>query len=305
MSDVETRVTETARDGLRCEIDDDGIALVTFDRPDRLNTLSRQSVRDLCALMDQIESWPEARAVVFTGAGRAFSAGADLSGGGGTFRDDRGADPGVDSAQVSRDFGGILALRFFASTLPLVAAVNGDAVGLGVTMTLPMDVRIAADSARFGFVFVRRGIVPEACSSWFLPRVVGVNRAVEWTMGGQLVGAQEALEAGLLREVVPAADVVSVAKGHARRLVERGAPVAVAATRQMMWHGLTQSHPVEAHRVESDLIRGLAASPDATEGIESFIEKRPPRFVTPVSTGIERFRSWWKPRAFSDESDSP
>lgn len=304
MSDVGTTFDETAGNGLRCEIDDDGIVLVTFDRPDHLNTLSRQAVRDLCALMDEIESRPEARAIVFTGAGRAFSAGADLSAGGGTFRDDRGGDSGDDRAPESRDFGGILALRFFASTLPLVVAVNGDAVGLGVTMTLPMDVRIAADSARFGFVFVRRGIVPEACSSWFLPRVVGVNRAVEWTMSGRLVGAPEALEAGLVREIVPDADVVSVAKEHARRLVDRGAPVAVAATRQMMWHGLTQSHPIEAHRVESDLIRGLAATPDATEGIESFIEKRPPRFVTHVSTGIERFRSWWKPRAFSERPDS-
>jgi len=269
-----------------------GIAVITFNRPEKLNSLSRQTVLDLCAALDSIEASGQAQAVVFTGTGRAFSAGADLSGGVDTFRDRRDAAPGAKAVD-SRDFGGILALRLFASTLPLVAAVNGDAVGLGVTMTLPMDVRIAADTARFGFVLARRGIVPEACSSWFLPRVVGVNRALEWTMSGRLVPAEEALAAGLLREVVPPDDVVSTALEHARSLVEASAPVSVAATRQMMWHGLTQSHPMEAHRVESDLVRSLGSGPDAIEGISAFIEKRAPRFPTPVAEGLRPFRRWW------------
>jgi enoyl-CoA hydratase/carnithine racemase len=270
---------------------DAGIAVITFNRPEKLNSLSRQTVLDLCEALNVIEASDQAQAVVFTGRGRAFSAGADLSGGASTFRDQRERKAGSQAA--SRDFGGILALRLFASTLPLVAAVNGDAVGLGVTMTLPMDVRIAADTARFGFVFSRRGIVPEACSSWFLPRVVGVNRALEWTMSGRLVPADEALEAGLVRKVVPAAEVLTTALAHARRLVEGGAPVSVAATRQMMWHGLTQTHPMEAHRVESDLLRSLGSGPDAAEGVSAFIEKRAPHFPTPVSEGLRPFRRWW------------
>jgi enoyl-CoA hydratase/carnithine racemase len=216
----------------------DGIAVITFNRPDQLNTLSRQAVLDLCRALDDLEADDAVRAIVFTGTGRAFSAGADLSGGADTFRDGRDAG-GVDSDLVSRDYGGILALRLFACIKPLLAAVNGDAVGLGVTMTLPMDVRIAADQARFGFVFTRRGIVPEACSSWFLPRVVGISRALEWTMSGRLVDAAEALESGLVREVVPAGDVLPRTLELAVSLVEAGAPTSVAATRQMMWHGLT------------------------------------------------------------------
>ncbi|MBH0122621.1 enoyl-CoA hydratase/isomerase family protein [Rhodococcus sp. CX] len=278
----------------------DGIALVTFNRPDQLNTLSRRTVVDLCDALDGLEDDDSVRAIVFTGAGRAFSAGADLSGGPGTFRDRRdGARPdGTGSDTPSRDFGGILALRLFACTRPLVAAINGDAVGLGVTLTLPMDVRIVADGARFGFVFSRRGIVPEACSSWFLPRIVGISRAIEWTTSGRLVGAAEALEAGLVRAVVPAGDVVSVASRYAAEMVEAGAPTSVAAIRNMMWHGLTQSHPVGAHRVESDLVRKLGSGPDAAEGIRAFIDKRPAQFPTPVTEGIRPFRKWWPEIAF-------
>lgn len=289
--------TTLSRHGFRVDRQGD-IAVVTFDRPEQLNTLSRQSVLDLCTSLDEIEADDDLRAVVFTGQGRAFSAGADLSGGARTFRD-RGAEgSSSDDDLVSRDFGGILALRLFRSSKPLVAAINGDAVGLGVTMTLPMDVRVASERARFGFVFTRRGIVPEACSTWFLPRVVGVNTALEWTLSGRLVGAEEALAAGLVRELVAPEDVVGTAVQHARRLVDSGAPVSVAATRQMMWHGLTQSHPMEAHRVESDLVRQLGAGPDAAEGIQAFIEKRPARFPTKVSEGLGRFRKWWPTMSF-------
>ncbi|MDT2005810.1 enoyl-CoA hydratase [Rhodococcus opacus] len=277
-----------------------GIGLVTFNRPGELNTLSRRTVVDLCTALDGLEADDAVRAIIFTGTGRAFSAGADLSGGPDTFRDRNDADhtDGAWPGAPSRDLGGILALRLFACTRPLVAAVNGDAVGLGVTMTLPMDIRIAADRTRFGFVFSQRGIVPEACSSWFLPRVVGISRAIEWTTSGRLVGAEEALEAGLVREVVPPEEVVSVAARYATELVEAGAPTSVAAIRQMMWHGLTQSHPVEAHRVESDLVRRLGSGPDAAEGIRAFIDKRPARFPTPVTEGLRPFRKWWPEIAF-------
>ncbi|WP_054370995.1 enoyl-CoA hydratase-related protein [Rhodococcus rhodochrous] len=277
----------------------DRIARITFDRPRQLNTLSRRTVVDLCTALDELEADDAVRAIVFTGSGRAFSAGADLSGGSDTFRDrrDEQAD-GALPATSSRDFGGILALRLFACTRPLVAAINGDAVGLGVTMTLPMDIRIAADSARFGFVFSRRGIVPEACSTWFLPRIVGVGRAIEWAASGRLVGAAEALEAGLVREVVPADDVVTVASRYAAEMVDAGAPTSVAAIRQMMWHGLTHSHPIEAHRVESDLVRHLGAGPDAAEGVQAFIDKRPAQFPTPITEGIRPFRKWWPEIAF-------
>jgi enoyl-CoA hydratase/carnithine racemase len=270
----------------------DGVAVITFNRPQQLNTLSRQAVLGLCAALDELDADDDVRAIVFTGTGRAFSAGADLSGGAGTFRDRRESAP-IDGDLGSRDFGGILALRLFACVKPLVAAINGDAVGLGVTMTLPMDVRIAADTARFGFVFTRRGIVPEACSSWFLPRVVGISQALEWTMSGRLVSAVEAHEAGLVRDLVPVDQVLSASLEHAKGLVEVGAPTSVAATRQMMWQGLTQGHPMEAHRVESDLVRRLGAGPDAAEGIAAFMEKRLPRFPTKVSAGLAHLRAWW------------
>jgi enoyl-CoA hydratase/carnithine racemase len=285
-------VTQTST-GTSFDVDrTDGVAVITFNRPQQLNTLSRQAVLGLCTALDDLDADDDVRAIVFTGTGRAFSAGADLSGGAGTFRDGRESAT-VDGDLMSRDFGGILALRLFACVKPLVAAINGDAVGLGVTMTLPMDVRIAADTARFGFVFTRRGIVPEACSSWFLPRVVGISQALEWTMSGRLVSAVEAHEAGLVRDLVPVDQVLPAALEHAKGLVEAGAPTSVAATRQMMWQGLTQGHPMEAHRVESDLVRRLGASPDAAEGIAAFMEKRPPRFPTKVSAGLEHFRAWW------------
>ncbi len=271
----------------------DGVAVVTFNRPEQLNTIGRSTVLDLCALLDELEADVQVRAMVFTGVGRAFSAGADLSGGAETFRDRRDGAGAPEDDLETRDFGGILALRLFRCEKPLVAAINGDAVGLGATVTLPMDLRIGSEGARFGFVFTRRGIVPEACSSWFLPRVVGVNRALEWTLSGRLVGAAEALEAGLVRELVTPEDVLAVAVERARDLVAAGAPVSVAATRRMMWNGLTQAHPMDAHRVESDLIRALGAGPDAAEGISAFLAKRPATFSADVGAGMRRFRKWW------------
>jgi enoyl-CoA hydratase/carnithine racemase len=283
-------------------VDDcDGIRIIRLHRPHRHNALDRAAVREICEVLDESDADDAVKAVVFTGSGRVFSVGADLSGGGSTFgrTASKGSRAELDvAARDNRDFGGILSLRLFASTKPLFAAINGDAVGLGVTMTLPMDVRVATPDARFGFVFARRGIVPEACSTWFLPRVVGISTALEWTMSGRLIGADEARHAGLVQDLLPQESLIEGVVERAQQLVEASAPVSIAATRQLLWHGLTQSHPMEAHRVESHLIRVLGAGPDAGEGIEAFLEKRPARFGVVTSSGLEPFRHWWSQPEF-------
>jgi enoyl-CoA hydratase/carnithine racemase len=275
------------------------VRVVRLNRPVRRNALSRQAAGDLVAVLDEADGDDTVRAVVVTGSGPAFCVGAELSPRN-AGQDSPGAegDRAGPTSDPNRDYGGIVALRLFALNKPVLAAINGDAVGLGVTMTLPMDQRIATPEARFGFVFARRGIVPEACSTWFLPRVVGINTALEWAMSGRLISAQEALSAGLLKDVVPGERLVDSVVERALHLVEHGAPVSVAATRRMLWNGLGLAHPMLAHRVESDLIRGLAGGPDAHEGIGAFLEKRRARFPTPLSEGVEAYGHHWASPSF-------
>jgi enoyl-CoA hydratase/carnithine racemase len=261
----------------------DRVLTITLDRPDRLNAFTVAMQQELCAVFDEVDANPEIRAVVVTGRGRGFCAGADLGAGGDSFNVDAGsAATGGGSASRHRDEGGLLTLRIFASTKPVIAAINGPAVGVGATMTLPMDIRVASESARFGFVFARRGLVPEACSSWFLPRVVGINTALEWTFTGRVFDAQEALDRGLVRSVHAPDDLLPAAHELAHEIATLTSATSVAMTRQMLWRMLGESHPMAAHRVDSPAIASLGRSNDVREGVLSFLEKRAPQFTDQV-----------------------
>lgn len=273
---------------------DGPVATITLNRPDKLNAFTNRMLKEIIAAFDASDADDDVRAVVVTGSGRAFCAGADLSGGGDTFAKG-GSDVSARSGVV-RDGGGLVALRIFESKKPVIGAINGAAVGVGVTMTLPMDVRLAADSAKFGFVFARRGIVPEAASSWFLPRLVGISQAAEWCYTGRMVSAEEARDARLVRSVHGADELLPAARALALEIAENTAPVSVALTRQMLWRMLGAAHPMEAHRVDSRAINSRGASDDAREGVTSFLEKRPPRFPVRVSDGLpEVFPGWTDP----------
>ena len=267
----------------------DNVVTITLNRPERLNAFTATMGDELRAAFDNADADDEVRAVIVTGAGRGFCAGADLERGGETFtgRAREESDP------VPRDGGGRLTLRIFESTKPVIAAINGPAVGIGATMTLPMDVRLASESARVGFVFSRRGIVPEACSSWFLPRLVGISRAMEWVATGRVFDAKEALEGGLVRSVHPAGDLLAAAGALAREIVDNAAPVSVALARMMMWRMLGAEHPMIAHRADSRGMYYRGASADAAEGITSFLEKRPAQFTDRVSDGLPDVMPGW------------
>ena len=263
----------------------DSVATITLHRPERMNAFTGTMMREVIDAFDRVDGDDDVRAVIVTGTGdRAFCAGADLGGGGDTFSQG-GSDIQTD-AGVPRDGGGMVSLRIFDCTKPVIGAINGAAVGVGVTMTLPMDVRLASDSARFGFVFARRGIVPEACSSWFLPRVVGISTAAEWCYTGRVFPASEALDRGLVRSVHAPGELLAAAHEIAREIADNTAPVSVALTRQMLWRMLGADHPMEAHRVDSRGILSRGASADAREGVTSFLEKRPPSYPVKVSEGL-------------------
>ncbi len=266
---------------IRYEVEDH-VLTVTLDRPDRLNAFTPTMKDELIAAFDAADADDDVRAIIVTGEGRGFCAGADLQAGGETF-DYRAR--GVDD-EVPRDGGGQVTLRIFESVKPVIAAINGPAVGVGATMTLPMDVRIASDSARIGFVFTRRGIVPEACSSWFLPRVVGISRAMEWAATGRVFDAAEALEGGLVRSVHPGDELIGAARSLAREIADNTAPVSVALARRLMWTMLGADHPMEAHRADSRAMVARGQSADAREGVTSFLEKRPADFPDRVSDGL-------------------
>jgi enoyl-CoA hydratase/carnithine racemase len=278
---------------IRAEVDD-RVLTITLNRPDRLNAWTPIMGRELIEAFDRADADDEVRAVVITGAGRGFCAGADLAGGGETFdwreRESAGAVP--------RDGGGQFTLRVFECTKPVIAAINGPAVGVGATMTLPMDIRLAAEDARIGFVFARRGIVPEACSSWFLPRVVGISRAMEWVATGRVFSAQEALEAGLVRSLHPAGELLDAAYGLAREIADNTAPVSVALARRMLWTMLGASHPMLAHRADSRGLLSRGQSADAREGVTAFLEKRPAAFPDRVSDGLPEVFPGWEPPQF-------
>jgi enoyl-CoA hydratase/carnithine racemase len=272
-------MTTTDFEDLRYEVDDH-VATITFDRPERLNAFRAQTMRELLAVLDRVDADDDVRAVVVTGAGRAFCAGADVSGGAAAFEPARAKG----TTETPRDGGGILALRIHALQKPVIAAVNGAAVGMGATMTLPMDVRLASTSARYGFVFVRRGIIPEGCSSWFLPRVVGIGVASEWMLTGRMVEHQEALDTGLVRSLHAPDDLLPAAHRLAREISEHAAPVSAAMTRQLLWRMLATESPLTAHHAESRGLAGRSRSDDAREGVESFLAKRAPSFTERVST---------------------
>jgi len=258
----------------------DGIATIVLDREARMNAFTGQMCDELVTACEAVDADDAVRALVVTGRGRAFCAGADLGDGGGTF-DYRGRDRNERYGEVdgvARDRGGVVALRFAALRVPVIAAINGPAVGVGATMTLPMDVRLAGASARFGFVFARLGIVPEAASSWFLPRIVGISRAMEWAMTARVFGAREALEGGLVSRVLPDEDLLDAAYALAREVVENTSPVSVAVTRRMMWSMLSASSPWEAHALDSRAVVELGRDGDAAEGVTAFLEKRAPDF---------------------------
>lgn len=280
----------------------DHVATITLNRPERLNAFTATMQRELCAAVDLIDADPEVRAVIVTGSGRGFCAGADLGGGETTFdRDDgRAAADGVvrEADGRHRDEGGLVALRFFACTKPVIGAINGPAVGVGITMTLPFDVRLASTQARFGFVFARRGLVPEACSSWFLPRVVGISRAMEWCATGRVFGAEEALAGGLVRSLHEPDDLLGAARELAAEIAGQCSSVSVALTRAMLWRMLGEAHPMAAHRVDSALIDAVGTGPDVREGVRSFLAKEPPRFPGRVPDDLPAGYPWWEEPTF-------
>jgi enoyl-CoA hydratase/carnithine racemase len=271
----------------------DSVLTITLNRPERLNAWTSQMGAEMRAAFDRADADDDVRAVIVTGAGRGFCAGADLAGGGETF-DSRARE----SLGQPRDTGGQLTLRIFESKKPVIAAINGPAVGIGATMTLPMDIRLAADDARMGFVFARRGIIPEAASSWFLPRVVGISRAMEWVATGRVFSAQEGLEGGLLRSLHPKADLLEAAHALAREIAENTAPVSVALARQLMWRMLGAEHPMLAHRADSRGMTARGQSADAVEGITAFLEKRPASFPDRVSDGLPDVMPGWSAPEF-------
>jgi len=286
----------------------DNILTLTLNRPDKLNAYTHIMQNEMIDALDRADRDDDIRAVIVTGAGRAFCAGADLSAGGATFdraaRPDRVTAPLRPNGEVEwsddavRDGGGRLTLRIFKCLKPVIAAVNGPAVGIGATMQLAMDIRIAADTARFGFVFARRGIVPEACSSWFLPRIVGISQALEWTYSGRVFEAQEALAGRLVSKVVPHADLLPTARALAREIADNTAPVSVALIRQMMWRMLGADDPMEAHKIDSRGIYSRGASADVHEGVTAFLEKRPALFRDKVSTDMPSYFPWWQDREY-------
>jgi enoyl-CoA hydratase/carnithine racemase len=272
---------------------DAGILTITLNRPDRLNALTATMLEELLDAFDEVDRNDAIRVAIVTGAGRGFCAGADLGSGSATF--DHSDE---EAAEEHRDGGGLASLRIFECRKPVIAAINGASVGVGVTMTLPMDIRIASDKAKFGFVFARRGIVPEACSSWFLPRVVGISRAMEWVATGRVFPAAEALEGGLVSRVVAPEALLPTARGLAAEIAENTSAVSVALSRQLLWKMLGADHPMEAHRLDSKAIYAMGQSPDGREGVQSFLEKRPPAFPMKVSRDLPKFFPWWKERPF-------
>ncbi len=276
---------------------EDRILTITLNRPDRLNAFNRQMQYDLIDAFDQADADDDVRAIIVTGEGRGFCAGADLGpSGGGTF--DRGGE--FDwSDEAIRDGGGRVTLRIYESLKPVIAAVNGPAVGVGATMQLAMDIRLASEDARFGFVFARRGIVPEACSSWFLPRAVGIQQALEWTYSGRVFPAQEALDGGLVRSLHKADDLLPAARAIATEIAENTSAVSVTLTRHMMWRCLGADHPMEAHKLDSRGIYYMGRTADAKEGVSSFLEKRPAEFSMSPSKDMPSYFPWWKDPEYS------
>lgn len=275
---------------------EENILTITLNRPDKLNAFTRDMMAEMIGAFDRADADDEVRAIIVTGAGRGFCAGADLSEGGDTFNADAREDR---ESGLHRDGGGRLTLRIFECKKPVIAAINGPAVGIGATMLLPMDIRLCSSEAKIGFVFSRRGIVPEACSSYFLPRVVGISQALEWCYSGRVFPADEAKSGGLVRSVHSPDELLVAARKIAREIADNTSAVSVALIRQMLWKMLGADHPMEAHKVDSRGIYHCGKSDDVKEGVESFLEKRPPNFPLQVSKDMPEFFPWWEEREFS------
>ena len=280
----------------------DKILTITLNRPDRLNAFTGQMMNDLISAFDSASKDDEIRVVIVTGEGRGFCAGADLGAGEATFNRDENprAKKSDDEENLEwlRDGGGRTTLAIYDCSKPIIAAINGPAVGVGVTMTLPMDIRLASEEAKFGFVFARRGLVPEAASSWFLPRIVGISKSLEWTFSGKVFNAKEALEGGLIRSIHSKDSLMDEAKSIAKEIIENTSPVSVSMTRQMLWKMLGADHPMEAHKIDSRAIYELGKGDDTKEGVNSFLEKRAPDFPSKVSQDMPDFYPWWKEKEF-------
>ena len=283
---------------------EDNIAVVMLSRPEKMNALTAEMILEYVDVLDRCDSNDEVKAVIVTGDGRAFCAGADISGGSESFADvsnDDALNPDGSinySAEAVRDVGGFITLRLYDMKKPVIGAVNGAAVGAGSTMLLPMDYRIASDKAKFGFVFARRGIVPESASSFFLPRLVGISQAVDWCMTGRVFGPQEALEGGLISNICSPETLLEYAHTIARDIIDNTSPVSVALTRQMLWKSLGWSHPMDAHKLESRSVFSRSTSADAQEGVASFLEKRPAKYPQSVAKDMPDFYPWWEPAQY-------
>ena len=271
----------------------DNIAVLFLNRPNKLNAFTFSMMEEIISALDSLEVDDSVHAVIITGKGRAFCAGADLSSGQDTFNPSFD-DFAVQESDFRRDSGGILTLRMYKFLKPIVVACNGPAVGIGASMQLAADIRLASDQARFGFVFNNRGIVPDACSSWFLPKIVGISRALELTYSGRIIDAQEALQLNLVSSIHDSEKLVSNALDITKKMVQNSAPVSISLTRQMLWRSLESSGPYDAHVIESKAIDSRGASEDAKEGVSSFLEKRPAEFKNKVSSDMPEFFPWWK-----------
>ena len=299
-SDRRQPVTASTYETVRYEIED-GIATITLNRPERMNAMTSRMTQDLLRVFDETDANDDVRCIILTGAGRAFCAGADL-GGGATFNYESLADPDLELTRVGdiyRDGAGLVTLRMFESLKPVISAVNGPAVGAGVTMQLATDIRIASTEARFGLVFARRGIAPDGAASWFLPKLVGMQTALEWCLSGRVVPAQEALDKGLVRSLHAPDELMPAARALAREIADNTAPVSVALTRQLLWRMAGADHPMEAHKVDSRAIQSRGASEDAREGVGAFLEKRAPRYPNRVSTDLPNPFLDWPERSFT------
>lgn len=270
---------------ISCSLDEK-VLTITLHRPERMNAFNEKMLKELLDVFNQADENDDVRVIILTGEGKAFCAGSDLQNGDKTFEDTE------QLLEDYRDTGGQLSLRIYQLKKPIIAAINGSAVGVGITMTLPMDIRIASTNAKMGFVFCRRGITPEACSGWFLPRVVGISKASEWVLTGRLISAKEALDGGLVSQVVEPNELLETARKIALEIVEHTSAVSIALTRQLFWNMLGASHPNESHLLESKFIYWMGKQPDAREGINSFLEKRKANFQMKASTDLPPFYSW-------------
>ena len=274
----------------------DRILTITLNRPERMNAFTNVMCKEVMDALHQADADDEVRVIIITGAGRAFCAGTDLDSGAGNMgRDNLQLPEGLDP---DRDIAGMVTLTMFDLKKPVIAAFNGVAVGVGITMTLSADIRIASENARFGFVFTRRAFVSEGASNWFLPRIVGMGKAAEWILTGRVFGVQEALAHGLVTEVLPPDGLIPRAREIAQEIVQNTSPVSVALCRQLLWKMVGTDHPMETHRMESKALSWIAQKPDVIEGVTSFLEKRPPNFSMKPSKDMPDFYPWWPDRPF-------